>query len=361
MIKIKSSLLAIKPYKPGKFKIDHNKKRIIKLSSNENALGVSPKAIEAYKNSSNNISCYPDSNHIELRKVIAKKHKLNFNQIICGAGSDELISFLCQAFLDEKDEIIMSEYGFLMYSICAKKSGANVIFAKEVDFKLNIDSVLDKISSKTKIIFIANPNNPTGSYLNKNEIVELVNNVPKNILIVLDLAYAEFVKINDYPKSFNLVDKNNNLVILRTFSKAYGLASLRVGWSYAPQYIIDALNNVRGPFNLTSSALTTAIAAVNDDYFLENSIQHNHKWLKIVQDKLRLLNIITYNSVANFLLIDFLEINMCQKVNNFLLDHGIILRDMSEYNLPTCLRMTIGKEEENIEVINILSKYKSNN
>lgn len=361
-LKAKSCIEAIKPYEQGKSQVG-NLKEIIKLSSNENALGSSKKAVLAYKKHVNKLFRYADGSCLALRTAIGEKYKIEANNIVCGAGSDEMIALLIQAFAGEGDEIIYSEYGFLMYPISAARFGAKSIAAKEVNLTTNIDNILSLIGPKTKMIFIANPNNPTGSYINKAEIEKLIENTPKNILIVLDLAYGEFVTLsnNEYVDVFDLINRNENVVMLRTFSKIYGLASLRLGWSYSSPYVAQILNKTRGPFNVSGAAMEAGIAAINDEDFVKKSINHNNKWLKIVIGKLEKIKIKCHPSIANFILIDFLNTDKCRKANKFLLENGVILRDMTSYKLETCLRMTIGKKMENLKVIELLEKFQAEN
>lgn len=359
-VEANSCILDIKPYKPGKSKVSNNQK-IIKLSSNENALGSSPKAVKAYQDEAGNLNRYPDGSSTDLRRAIAKKYDIDSDRIVCGAGSDEIIALLVQAFVQEGDEVLYSEYGFLMYPISAKRVGANPIVAKEVGRKVNINNLLAKISSKTKIIFIANPNNPTGSYLTSKEIESLIVKTPKNVIIVLDLAYGEFVDLLDYPDVVELVNEHDNVVMTRTFSKIYGLASLRLGWSYSSSYIADILNRVRGPFNVNGPTQVAGIAAIKDDGFIRESKSYNDKWLKIVSDELKKIGLKIYPSIANFVLIDFMDKNRCRGANQYLLDNGVILREMGAYNLPTCLRMTIGTEEENKKVVKLFECFAQGN
>ena len=356
MIKAKKYILEIEPYKPGKSSVN-NKTKIIKLSSNENALGTSQKAIDVYQEHINKIYRYADGSCNDLREAIAQKYQINADKIVCGAGSDEIIALLTQSFCDVGDEVLYSEYGFLMYPISAKRVGANPIIARETNLVANVDNLLAKISNKTKIIFLANPNNPTGSYLNNIEIERLIKNTPKNILVVLDLAYCEFVDNADYPDVIKLVNQYENVVMMRTFSKIYGLASLRLGWSYSSIYVANVLNRARGPFNVSGAAQSAGVAAINDDEFIQQSKSHNKKWLKILSTEFNKINIKHYPSCANFILLDFITIKECQKINQFLLDNGVILREMSAYNLSNCLRMTIGKEMENLKVIELFKKY----
>ena len=355
-VKANPFLLEIENYVPGKSKIGG--KKLIKLSSNENALGSSPKAIEAYKNHGEEIFRYPDGSCALLRATLSKKYKIPAEKIICGAGSDEIIAFLTSAFATIADEIIYSEHGFLMYPISAKRIGANPIKVKEKNLKTDIEAILAAITDKTKIIFIANPNNPTGSYLNKSELQKLIDGTPKHILIVLDHAYEEFVdsgETKDYPNAIELVNNHENVVLTRTFSKIYGLASLRIGWSYSSKYIAEILNKIRGPFNVSAAAQAAAIAALEDEEFFIASKNHNKKWLKIFFEKLsKHKKIKLHPSIANFILLDFGSSENCQKANEKILDGGFILREMSAYDLANCLRMTIGTEEENLKILEIL-------
>lgn len=346
-------LLEIENYVPGKSKIGD--KKIIKLSSNENALGASPRAISAYKNHAEKIFRYADGSCAELREALAKKNKISAQRIVCGAGSDELIALLTQAFAGIDDEIIYSEHGFLMYPISAKRVGAKAVKVKEKNLRADVNSMIAAITPKTKIIFLANPNNPTGSYLSKAEVDELIAKTPKNILIVLDCAYEEFVEAQDYPNAIELANERENVVVTRTFSKIYGLASLRIGWCYSSTYVAEILNKIRGPFNVGGPAQAAAVAALEDEEFLLASKNHNQKWLKIFFDQLAQSNKIkAWPSVGNFILLDFGLPKECQKTNQKLLDEGIILREMSGYGLPGCLRATIGSDEESAKLLEAL-------
>ncbi len=350
-----SHLLKIENYVPGKAKI--GSKKSTKLSSNENALGSSPKAIEAYKSHVDEIFRYAAGSCGTLREALAAKNKIDEERIVCGAGSDEIIALITAAFAGVDDEIIYSEHGFLMYPISAQRVGAIAVAVKEKNLKADVTAIINAITTKTKIIFIANPNNPTGSYLNKSEISKLISGTPKNILIVLDHAYEEFVDESDYPNAIDLVNKNENVLVTRTFSKIYGLASLRIGWCYSSSYIADILNKVRGPFNVGGPAQVAAVAALQDEEFFIASKNHNKKWLKIFFDEIvKHPSIKAHPSVTNFILLDFGSAEACQKVNQILLENGIIFREMTAYGLENCLRMTIGKDEENLQVLEILRK-----
>lgn len=346
-------ILEIDNYTPGKAKIGD--KKVTKLSSNENALGSSPKAIAAYKDHVSEVFRYADGSCTALRTALAKKNAIDANQIVCGAGSDEIIALLTSAFAGVGDEIIYSAHGFLMYPISAKRVGAKAVKIAEKNLKADVEAIISAITSKTKIIFIANPNNPTGSYLSKNEIQKLIDGAPKNVLIVLDHAYEEFAEEADYPNAIELVNNHENVVLTRTFSKIYGLASLRIGWCYSSGYIANILNKIRGPFNVGGPAQVAAVAALEDEEFLIKSKEHNKKWLEIFfQELSKQQKIKAHPSIANFILLDFSSAEECQKANAKLLENGIILREMAAYDLPQCLRATIGTEEENLQLLEIL-------
>ncbi len=350
-------LLEIDNYKPGKTKIG-DKKSIIKLSSNENALGSSPKALSAFKDHAADVMRYADGSCTILRQALATKNNIDIEQIVCGAGSDEILAFLTAAFTGIDDEIIYSEHGFLMYPISAKRVGAKAVKVKEKNLRTDIDAILAAITTKTKIIFIANPNNPTGSYLTKSEIDKLISATPKTVLIVLDHAYEEFVDVADYPNALELVNQHKNVVVTRTFSKIYGLASLRIGWCYSSLEIAEILNKIRGPFNVGGPAQFAAAAALEDDEFFIKSKEHNKKWLEIFFAEFsHIPQIKAHPSIANFILLDFGSAELCKKANEMLLAEGIILREMQAYGLEKCLRMTIGNEAENTQVLEVLKKF----
>ena len=351
----KFKTIKINAYRPGKAEIGRIK-NIIKLSANESALGISPKAKKVLSNKDLNISKYPDSKCKNLRKQISKVFKCDFKKIICGSGSDEIIQILCQLYLNPKDEVIVPEYSFLMYRIYAKIIGANVIFAKEKNFKVSVIEIIKKVSKKTKIVFIANPNNPTGTYLNKSELLDLRKKLNEKILLVLDDAYFEYMQNKDYKSSLNLFKNMNNVVVLRTFSKIYGLASLRIGWGYGSKKIIDAMNKIKPPFNVNQIAQATAIEALKDKNFVNLSRKHNIIWANKIKKFLNELNIFTNEVTANFFLLDFDRSKLSAKyVFRRLELKGIILRSTEEgYNIKNKLRLTIGSAKENIKFINAM-------
>jgi histidinol-phosphate aminotransferase len=341
--------IKIEAYKPGRSKVG-KLRNIIKLSANESALGVSPKARKALSVKIINTSKYPDGKSKNLRKEISKVYNCDFNKIICGSGSDEIIQMICQLYLNPSDEVVVPQYSFLMYRIYAKIVGANVKFAKEKNFKISVREIIKKVSKNTKIIFLANPNNPTGTYLDESELINLRKKIDKKILIVVDDAYFEYMQNKNYKSGLELFKNKNNVIILRTFSKIYGLAALRIGWGYGPKKIIDAMNIIRPPFNVNQVAQIVAQEALKDKNFVKRSIKHNILWANRIKIFLSELNILTNEVSANFFLLNFDRSNFSAKyVLKKLKLKGIILRSTEEgYNIKNKLRLTVGSASENI-------------
>jgi len=342
----------IEAYKPGKSSIKRLK-RIIKLSANESALGVSPKVKKVISNKNVNFFRYPDGKSKELRNQISKKFKCDKEKIICGAGSDEVIQMLCQLFLKSKDEVIVPQFSFLMYRIYSKIVGAKVVFAREKKFKVSISEILKKVTRKTKIVFLANPNNPTGTYLNKFELVQLRRKLRKNILLVVDDAYAEYMRNSDYKSGLDLFKNKQNVFILRTFSKIYGLASLRIGWGYGQKKIIDALNIIKPPFNVNEVAQKAALESLKDIKFISRSIKHNIIYATKLKKFLDKYNINSNEVSANFLLLDFAKCKFKAKYfYKKLKTKGIILRSTEDgYKIKNMLRLTIGSKTDCLKFI----------
>ena len=356
-ISAKSSIEKLKTYKPnfGKSKLDN----LIRLSANEGALGTSLKAIKAVKSFSTNLHRYPPQVSEDLIKAIGKRYSLNKDRIILGNGSDELISIIAQAFLDTKDEAIYTEYGFLQFPQAIAVAGAKGVIAKDNGLTASVDNILSKVNKKTKVIFLANANNPTGTFISKDEVIRLHSSIPPNVLLVYDAAYSEFINHHDYIDGSSLVEKNENVIMLRTFSKLHGLASLRLGWGYCSQYILDNLMKVRGPFSVNTPAIIAGIAAVEDIDFQKMSVAHNFKWMAWFEKQLTKLNLTFEKSLTNFLLIKFPnDIKYsAQSAEDFLAKKGILVRGMAVYNLPNYLRVSIGTEKENITLINELKIF----
>ncbi len=342
----------LQAYKPGKSLIKKND-RVIKLSANESALGISDRAKKALKAFNSNISKYPDGKFKELIKVISKKYNCDENKIICGSGSDEIIQMLCQLFLNKGDQVIVPQYSFLMYRIYAKIVGAKVIYSKEKNFKISIKEILKKVSKKTKIVFLANPNNPTGTYVSKKELLELRKKLSQNILLVVDDAYFEYMLNKDYKSGLDLFKKKNNVFILRTFSKIYGLAALRVGWGYGDKKIIRELYKIKPPFNVNKIAQICAKESLKDTKFLQKSVNHNIFWSKKIKKEFEKYKISTNDIGPNFFLLNFSKCKLsANKVEKKLENYGIILREMKSYGIKNCLRLTIGSKKENLFLLN---------
>ena len=351
MTTIKFKRLNIEAYKPGKSSIK-KLKNITKLSANESALGVSTRVKKIISNKNLNLFRYPDGKSKELRNQISKKFRCNKEKIICGAGSDEVIQMLCQLFLKPKDEAIVPQFSFLMYRIYAKIVGAKIIFSKEKNFKISLDDIVAKTSNRTKIVFLANPNNPTGTYLNINELKNLRKRLNKKILLVIDDAYFEYMTQKDYASGLRLFKNSKNVFILRTFSKVYGLASLRVGWGYGPKKIIDELYKIKPPFNVNKIAQLSAIESLKDSEFIKKSVKHNLNWSIKIKKFLKINNINTNKISANFFLLDFDNCKRSAKyVEKKLEKKRIILRSMKSYKMKNKLRMTIGSSIENKKFI----------
>jgi histidinol-phosphate aminotransferase len=356
-IKPGPGIMQIKPYAGGKSGFIG--KKSIKLSSNESALGPSLRVKEAFLKSLDSLAIYPDGKQYALKEAIAKNNNLDINQIICGAGSDEILTLIGNAYLTPGDEVIYPEHAFVLYKIITLANGAIPIAAPEKDLTADVDSILNLVTSKTKIIFIANPNNPTGTYLSSSEIKRLQSNIPENILLIIDGAYAEYVMANNYDCGVELVSASNNVVMTRTFSKVHALASLRIGWAYCPSHIIDVLDRIRGPFNVSIPSIMAGSAAMNDIDHVNHSVAHNAKWRDHLHNFYTELGIKVIPSVANFLLLDFknLENINSNTLEKYLNEKNIYIRNVADYGLPTHLRITIGSEKDNETLLGEIQKY----
>ena len=283
------------------------------------------------------------------------------DNIICGNGSDEILSLFANCFAGEGDEIVYSEHGFLVYPIATKAAGATPVVAKEKKYKADVEEIINVCTNKTKVCFIANPNNPTGTYLNRNQLITLRKKLPKSCLLVIDSAYAEYVEKDDYTNGFELVNKFNNVACTRTFSKIYGLAALRIGWAYASLEVIDYLNRIRLPFNINTIAQHAAIAAIKDQKFIKKVIKHNNLWKPFKEKELINLGIQIIPGVGNFVLAKFKNPKQANACNNYLEKHNIFVRKVLEYGLADCLRITVGLEKENTYLIEIIKDFIKNN
>ncbi len=351
-------IMEIAAYVPGKSSGPQGVK-LHKLSSNETPLGPSPLAKQAYADMAVHLQDYPDGSASSLRAAIGKAQGLDPARILCGNGSDELLSLLAQCFLGAGDEAIYTEHGFLVYKIAILASGAKPIVAAESDHRADVDAILSCVTDKTRIVFLANPNNPTGTYLPMSEVRRLHAGLPSNVVLALDAAYAEYVRRNDYESGMELVAGSENVVMTRTFSKIHGLAALRVGWIYAPEHIIDVMNRVRGPFNVNGAALAAAEEAIADKPFVEKAVAHNDQWLSWTSEAIRDLGLKVTPSVGNFILIHFDDKagKTAQDADAFLTERGFILRRVVPYGLPHALRMTIGTEEACTGTVAALAEF----
>jgi histidinol-phosphate aminotransferase len=340
-------ILDIAPYVGGEATIA-GVERPIRLASNESALGPSPKAMAAYLALASEIHRYPEGSAGVLREAIGQRHGLDPARIVCGAGSDELIALLLRSYAGPGDEVLYSRHGFLMYPIGALSVGASPVAAPERALTADVDALLACVTPRTRLVFIANPNNPTGTYLSAEELARLHQRLPPSVVLAIDAAYAEFVNRNDYEAGAALVDRADNVVMLRTFSKIYALAGLRLGWGYFPPAIADVLNRVRGPFNVSTPALAAGVAAVEDTDALVRARAHNDHWQPWFSDRLAALGLVLTPSVGNFVLPRFpVEPGRdAAAAFAFLQSRGILTRKMGGYGLPQHLRITIGTGEE---------------
>ena len=358
MLKPRPGILDISPYVPGKFTVG-GKAILMKLSANESALGPSPKAIAAYAAVSGDLYRYPDGSSVNFRAALASRHGLDADRIVCGAGSDELLYNLARAYAGPGDEVLYSVHGFNIYPIAARCVGAIPVTAPETNLTVDVDALLARVTEKTRIVFIANPNNPTGSYIPAEEMARLRNGLPAETLLVIDSAYAEYVTLNDYSPGIDLVDAGENTVMTRTFSKIYGLAALRIGWAFCPPAIADVLNRIRGPFNLSSAALVAGEAALADESHISASRDHNSVWLPWLSDSLEGLGLKVFPSAGNFILVQFPDEpgRDAPSAMNFFVQNGVVPRETGGYELPDCLRITIGREEEVRAVADIAARF----
>lgn len=360
MMKVNPGIMNIAPYVGGESKASSSSGRVIKLSSNEGAFGVPERVKDAIRRYADTAHRYPDGGCTELRSALALKYGIDPAHIVCGAGSDEIISFLCQAYVSTGDEVIYSRHGFLMYPISTQVAGGTPIPVPEKMLRTDLQAMLSAVTDKTKIIFIANPNNPTGSYLNRTELRTFLTSLPKHILLVIDSAYAEFVSAPDYSDGHEFVSEFGNVVVTRTFSKIYGMGGVRLGWGHCPPDIADVLNRVRGPFNVSSLAQACGIAALGEDQFISDCKAHNTYWRTRASDALTQAGLQVYPSQGNFLLVSFGTAEKAETCRLALKDQGIILRQMGAYGLSECLRISIGHPEEMEIAISALTAYMNN-
>lgn len=351
-------IMDISPYVGGESKVP-GVSRIIKLASNEGAFGPSRKAMEAFKAEAGELHRYPDGGCTALREAVAAANGLEASRVVFGAGSDELLGLLCRAYASRGDEVLYSEHGFLMYPIAAKTASATPVPAPEHGLTADVDEILGKVTERTRIVFVANPNNPTGTYLPLSELKRLRAGLPEETLLVIDAAYAEYIDLDDYSPGTELVEAGENTVMTRTFSKVYGLGSLRLGWAYCPASIADVLNRVRNPFNVSAAAQAAGLAAFADQDFVAKVKRHNDEWLAWTIDQVRAIGYEVPPSICNFILVRFPDEEGRDAIaaDGFLKSRGIIVRRMGGYGLSDALRVTIGLEDEMRAVVEALSEF----
>jgi len=351
-------VLDIDAYVPGKSEAP-GAARVFKLSSNESPLGPSPKAIAAYRGVADRLQDYPDGSATDLREAIGRAFGLDPARIVCGAGSDDLLNLLARAYLRDGDEAIHTTHGFLVYPIATMGAGAKPVVAAEKNYTADVDAILAAVTPQTRLVFLANPNNPTGTYIPFDEVKRLHAGLPSHVVLVLDAAYAEYVRRNDYESGIELVATSDNVVMCRTFSKIHGLAGLRLGWLYGPAPIVDAINRIRGPFNVNLPAIAAGVAAIEDSAHIEMSREHNTRWLAWLTEEIGKLGLEVTPSAANFVLIHFPRTKgrTAQDADAFLTARGLILRQVGAYKLPNALRMSVGTEEANRLVVAALAEF----
>ncbi|MBL28430.1 MAG: histidinol-phosphate transaminase [Rhodospirillaceae bacterium] len=351
-------ILDIAPYIPGKSKAAGGG-RVIKLSSNETPLGPSLKAIAAYREAGDSLHRYPDGGSEVLTQALGRHYGLDPRGIVCGNGSDEILALLARAYAGPGDEVLYTEHGFLVYPIAALSAGATPVAAPETDLTADVDTLLARVTERTKLCFIANPNNPTGTYISAEALQRLRDGLPDEAVLVVDSAYAEYVTRNDYTAGAEMVEAGDNVVMTRTFSKIFGLAALRLGWAYCPPAIADVLHRTRGPFNVNAAAQAAGLAALGDVAFTDAARRHNDIWRPWLEEAIARLGYRVRPSVANFILVEFPREagRDADAAFAFLMERGIIPRQIGGYGLPHCLRFTVGLEEENRAVVAALSEF----
>ncbi len=356
----KPGVLDIEPYVGGRASVV-GVAAPIKLSSNESALGPSPLAVEAYEAAVKNLSIYPEGSAKILRDAIGEAYGLDGARIVCGNGSDELLTMLANAYLRPDDEVLFSEHAFLVYRIATLANSAKPVSVTEKNLRVDVDAMLAHVGPKTRMVYLANPNNPTGTYLAHDEVRRLHAGLSPDTLLVIDAAYAEFVRRNDYEAGIEMVAQFPNVVMTRTFSKIYGLAGLRIGWAYCPASVADVLNRIRGPFNVSIPAQCAGAAALGDRGHMQRSVEHNERWRTWLTDEIRNAGLLVNDSVGNFVLIRFPHKTgkTAEDADRFLSARGLILRGVANYGLPDCLRLTIGSEEANRKVAAALTEFMS--
>jgi len=354
----KPGVMDIHAYVPGRSEAA-GAKRVYKLSSNESPFGPSPKAIAAYEGAEPALGIYPEGSARILREAIAAHYGLAADRIVCGNGSDEILTLLANSYVRPKDEVLFSAHAFSLYRIVTLANSGVPIEVPTPNLQLDIDDVIACVGPNTRLVYIANPNNPTAGYVTASEMRRLHAALPDSAILVIDAAYAEYVRRNDYEAGIELVSTSNNVVMTRTFSKVYGLAGIRIGWAYCPKHAAEVLNRVRAPFNVNIAAQHAAIAALSDRAHVETALQHNDVWRMRLTEEIRALGLRVDDSVANFILIHFPDKpgRSAADADRFLMARGVIMRGCASYDLPQCLRLTVGSEEANLAALAALRDF----
>jgi len=352
----RAGVLAIEPYVGGESSVP-GRNRVFKLSSNESPLGPSRHALVAYRDAAAELAAYPKGDPAELRAAIGRVHGLEADRIVLGCGSDEILHLIAQAYLGPGEEAISTAYSFILYRIVTHAAGGRNVLAPERDYRTDVDAILSRVTSCTRLVFVANPNNPTGTYISAAELARLHAGLPADVLLIVDAAYAEYVAEKDYANGAELARAHGNVVMTRTFSKAYGLAGLRLGWAYCPPLVHDALERIRGPFNTSVPAQAAGLAAVNDQGHLRLAVAHNARWLPELARGIAAMGIEVVPSFGNFLLLGFGSAARADAADAALRVHGLILRGLKNYGMETMLRLSVGGEEANRLVLETLGQF----
>lgn len=354
----KQGILAIAPYVGGDAELEGGGKAI-KLSANESPLGPSPEAVAAFTRAAEELHRYPDGGADRFRATLGHAHGLAPERIVCGNGSDEIIGLLIRAYAGPGDEVLYSRHGFLMYKLGAMAAGATPVTAPEENYTASVDALLAAVNERTRMVFLANPNNPTGTYLPAAEVARLHAGLPEDVVLVVDSAYAEYVSRNDYSAGVELVDRAQNVVMTRTFSKIHGLAALRLGWAYCPEEVAGVYHRVRPPFNVNAAAQAAGIAALEDPTHIDAARRHNDVWLPWLSDALSSLGLEVIPSIGNFVAVEFdaSGARTADRALAFLQRRAILPRNIAAYGLPNHVRVTVGLEDENRAVIEAVAEF----
>jgi len=333
--------------------------RVVRLHLNEGALGPSPQAMEAMRAVAERIDRYPGIDASGLAMALAGKHGIDPERIVLGCGSDELIQFLCLAYVEPGEEVIHTQYGFLLFPMAARIAGGVPVSAPDDGFTASVDAILERVTPRTKLVFLANPNNPTGTCLPAAEVRRLRAGLPDRVLLVIDAAYAEYVQRADYTAGIELVEATDNTVMLRTFSKAFGMAGLRLGWAYCPRPVADTLYSVRPPYGVNAPSLAAGVAAIGDQAFQDATVAHNGRWMPWLQERFRALGLEPMPTAANFMMLRFPAEpgRNAEAVRPLLAGRGILVREMAGYGAPEYIRLSVGREDENRLVVDAVGDF----